>query len=315
MSSLDEKKTDNDNGMYPMRTVANLTGINPVTLRAWERRYGLIQPQRTPKGHRLYATQDIDRIHKVLELLKQGFAISQVGKILDSHGDISTAPSARTRTDIWTDFQQKMLTAIDVFDEALLDQIYNNVLSLYPDDLVNTCLSTPVLRTLGQRWKETPDGIAREHFFTLYLRNKLGARIHHINMQSKGPLLLITCLPGELHEVGMLFFAIKAISHGYRVLLLGANIPLDQLPVVVEKRPCAAIVLSTTTEPALSIINEQLAALLSQISLPVFVGGAGAERNREAITACGAVCVGMNIGPALSQISATLSQSEITMPA
>lgn len=310
MSSAEEKKPDNDNGMYPMRTIANLTGINPVTLRAWERRYGLIQPQRTAKGHRLYTTQDIERIHRVLALLQQGIAISQVAHLLDNNIEIEAAPVDDTGNDIWTSYQQRMLASIETYDEALLDELYNDALSLYPDDLINTRLSTPLLRQLGQHWKETPDGIAREHFFTLYLRNKLGSRIQHTNLRSKGPLLLISCLPGELHEVGMLFFAVNAVSHGYRVLLLGANIPLEQLPAVINQRPCNAIVLSTTTRPAAQVINGQLASLVSQLAIPVFVGGTASERYRDEINACGAICVGFYIQAALMQISEALSQSD-----
>lgn len=307
MSSPEEKKQNKDNGMYPMRTIANLTGINPVTLRAWERRYGLIQPQRTAKGHRLYTEQDVARIHRVLELLQQGFAISQVGKIIDSSSENIAAPSIREEKDNWAIYRSDMLAAIEAYDESLLDTLYNDALSLYPDGLVNTHLSTPLLRELGQHWKDSADGIAREHFFTLYLRNKLGNRIHNINHQSAGPLLLISCLPGELHEVGMLFFAVNAVSHGYRVLLLGANIPLEQLPAVLSKRPCDAIVLSTTARPADRIINEQLATLVSQLSIPVFVGGTAAERYRGEISASGAICVGFEIQHALQQISEKLS--------
>ena len=293
--------------MYPMRTIANLTGINPVTLRAWERRYGLIQPQRTAKGHRLYTEQDVARIHRVLELLQQGFAISQVGKIIDSSSENIAAPSIREEKDNWAIYRSDMLAAIEAYDESLLDTLYNDALSLYPDDLVNSRLSTPLLRELGLHWKDSSDGIAREHFFTLYLRNKLGKRIHNINHQSAGPLLLISCLPGELHEVGMLFFAVNAVSHGYRVLLLGANIPLEQLPAVLSKRPCDAIVLSTTARPADRIINEQLLTLVAQISIPVFVGGTAAERYRGEISASGAICVGFEIQHALQQISEKLS--------
>jgi len=67
----------------PIRTVANLTGINPVTLRAWERRHNLITPRRTPKGHRLYTEDDVELIKQVLDLLDQGIAISQVKPLLE----------------------------------------------------------------------------------------------------------------------------------------------------------------------------------------------------------------------------------------
>ena len=224
MSAEEPQLPAGNDGMYPMRTIASLTGVNPVTLRAWERRYGLIQPQRTSKGHRLYTEQDVVKVRRVVELLQQGFAISQVGNILDRRSETGAASSSGNENDNWAIYRADIRAAIETYDEALLDQLYNDALSLYPDDLVNTRLSTPLLRELGQHWKDSADGIAREHFFTGYMRNKLGSRIHHTGLQGKGPLLLITCLPGEQHELGMLFFAVNAVSHGYRVLLLGANI-------------------------------------------------------------------------------------------
>ena len=72
-----------DGELFPIRTIATLTGVNPITLRAWERRYGLINPVRTPKGHRLYARAHIDLIHRVLTLLDKGMAISQVQHALE----------------------------------------------------------------------------------------------------------------------------------------------------------------------------------------------------------------------------------------
>ncbi|ORC53319.1 helix-turn-helix-type transcriptional regulator, partial [Pseudomonas floridensis] len=68
--------------LYPIREVARLTGVNPVTLRAWERRYGLIQPTRTDSGHRLYSQSDIDTVRSILDWIERGVAVSKIGKIL-----------------------------------------------------------------------------------------------------------------------------------------------------------------------------------------------------------------------------------------
>ncbi|MES9930293.1 MAG: MerR family transcriptional regulator, partial [Candidatus Thiodiazotropha sp. 6PDIVS] len=69
-------------GYYPIRKVAELTGINPVTLRAWERRYGLIKPERTPKGHRLYTDEHIQLIRRIIGLIDKGISIGQVRHML-----------------------------------------------------------------------------------------------------------------------------------------------------------------------------------------------------------------------------------------
>jgi DNA-binding transcriptional MerR regulator len=294
-------------GHYPIRTVANLTGVNPVTLRAWERRYQLITPQRTAKGHRLYSQMDIERIRRVLALLDQGISISQVSGMLDEEPDRLVAMPTREFVDVWEQYQERMLAAIRRFDEPALESIYNDALSLYPVELVNTRLTTPLLRRFGDHWKEQSTVIAEEHFFSVYLRNKLGARIHHLNQRNNGRQLLLACLPGELHELGMLFFALAAVNRGYRVLVLGANMPLEHLPEVIRRRPCEAIVLSGSARPPGSLLKEALPEMVKRTGVPVFVGGGISERHAEAVEVAGATCVGKDIQSALQQIGQTLA--------
>ncbi len=292
--------------LLPIRTVANLTGINPVTLRAWERRYQLITPQRTPKGHRLYTEHDVELIKRVLGLLDQGISISQVKPLLEQLPGHAATAHVGDSEDVWRRYQQKMLKGIETFDEHALDNAYNDALSLYPLDIVSQRLTTPLLRILGERWKDSETGIAQEHFFSLYLRNKLGARIHHINQRSSGPLLLLACLPGEFHELGLLFFALASVNYGYRVLVLGSNMPLEQLPGVLARRTCAAVVLSCSCRPSRGVLEDELPTLVEKAEVPVFVGGKTAATYQQKIEAAGAICLGETLGQGLKMVSHTL---------
>jgi len=295
-----------DDAVYPIRTISNLTGVNAVTLRAWERRYGLIKPQRTAKGHRLYTAHDLERIRQVLALLDQGVAISQTRRLLDQP-IAAAARSEADGADVWQDYQDRVLDALQSFDEVSLDNTYNDALSLYPVELVHERLVTPLLRLLGQRWKATPGGVAEEHFFSVYLRNKLGARISYLNQHSRGSLLLLACLPGEQHEFGMLMFALTAIAHGYRVILFGANLPLDQIPYVLQRRRCDAVVLSGSTRQTRAVLSEKLAELVQRTEVPVFVGGAVADRLQHELEAARAIAVGQAAAPALKIITDVLT--------
>ena len=298
------EKTIVPGSLLPIRTVAELTGVNPVTLRAWERRYQLITPQRTPKGHRLYTQDDVELIRHVLELLDQGISISQVKPLLTQvPGQQQAVTDAG---EVWRNYQDKMLTAIEQFDEQALDTIYNDALSLYPVDVVIQRLISPLLRILGERWRERPAGIAEEHFFTVYLRNKLGARVHHMNQRSNGPLLLLACLPGEFHDIGLLLFALASVNFGFRVLVLGANMPLEQLTVVMQQKSCDGIVLSGSARPARGAIETGLPALVNATRVPVFVGGKTAVKHQQKIEAAGATCVGESIGSGLRMMSEIL---------
>jgi DNA-binding transcriptional MerR regulator len=305
-----ESLTPPREGLLPIRTVSALTGVNAVTIRAWERRYKLITPQRTPKGHRLYTHQNVERIRQIVALLKQGISVGHVKSLLELQPDGAAAPSAMENIDAWKHYQDRMPDALERFDEPALDSSYNDALSLYPVDIVNQHLTTPLLRLLGERWRLRETGIAEEHFFSVYLRNKLGARIHHLNLRGHAPLLLLACLPGELHEIGLLFFALSAVGNGYRVLILGANTPLQQIPAVLERKPCSGVVLSCSTQPAPGIMNKGLPELASHISAPVFVGCKATAVYRENLAANGISYLGENITTGLQLVTEKLRTGE-----
>jgi len=295
--------------LLPIRTVSTLTGVNAVTLRAWERRYSLITPQRTPKGHRLYTHQDVERIRQIVELLNQGISVSHVKPLLDHPPGEGVGAAIDGDVDIWQHYLDRMLSAIEKFDEPVLDNTYNDALSLYPVDIVNRRLTTPLLRLLGERWKQRETGIAEEHFFSIYLRNKLGARIHHLNQRVNAPLLLLACPPGELHEIGLLFFALAAVNSGYRVLILGANTPLQQIPGVLDNKPCVGVVLSSSSKPARGVIETDLPDMAGRITTPVFFGGKITASDQEKLKQAGVTYLGENIATGLQLLSKNLRAS------
>jgi methanogenic corrinoid protein MtbC1 len=162
---------------------------------------------------------------------------------------------------------------------------------------------TPLLQTIGERWEHKQLTVAEEHFFSVYLRNKLGARFHHRRRTTRGPLLLMACLPREDHELGLLFLALAAHQSGYRVILLGANLPLEEIPGAARETGCDAVVLSATTRPASKLLEETLGQVVDEIDVPVFVGGKSAAKYADAINNAGALAVGSDINEGLAIIS------------
>ena len=290
--------------LYPIRTVSSLTGVNSITLRAWERRYGLIKPIRTPKGHRLYTQTDIDLIQQVLELLDKGISIGQVKDYLKGK---STKPETKTATDPWTNYQRRMLNAIVRFDTNALDQTYNDALSLYPIDLVTKHLILPLLKNLGRRWAENEGSIAEEHFFGAYLRNKLGARFHHHAANQDGPLLVAASLPGEQHEIGLMLFCLSALNQGYRLVYLGADTPFSELATPAERAQADAILLSGSVNPEIPVLSNELSNLVDSVEIPVFVGGKTAIKYTDEIVDAGAIPLGADISQGIRKIDETIT--------
>lgn len=308
-TSRSSARTDPADAHYPIRTVSTLTGVNAVTLRAWERRYGLLRPIRSATGHRLYTQKDVELIHKLVQLLDSGIPISQARKRLQQEfGErtVATQPSATPLADTWARYQQHMISAVSRFDQERLESTYNEALSLYPVDIVTAKLILPLLRALGQRWETAQGSVAEEHFFSAYLRNKLGARLHHLASHRHGPKIVAACLPGEFHEVGLLLFCLSAAARDYRIILLGANMPLEELPLVMKRSQSQALILSGGEAQSTEALERGLKTLTAAVRQPVFVGGVVAARYHDALVRAGVLPVGDDISHALRRIDEAL---------
>lgn len=297
----------NPEAHLPIRTVAALTGVNAVTLRAWERRYGLLRPLRTPKGHRLYTQRHVEQIRRVLALTRSGVAISQVREALQAEA----APAGGRRGGgAWLESRKRMASAIAAYDERTVEALYEEALGLYPIERVIRMLLMPLLEELGARWSKVAGGVAEEHFFSAYLRNKLGARFHHRRPLESGPRLLAACVPGEHHELGLLLFALAAHDAGMRVVMLGANVPFAEAGAAARRAQCEALVLSSSIEPEAGTFFAGLARLVAALNRPVFLGGGTALRHEREIHAAGAIALGGAIDAGVQRVAAQLNASK-----
>ena len=153
------------NNLLPIREVSRITGVNPVTLRAWERRYGLIVPQRTAKGHRLYTEAHIERIQAILTWLNRGVAVGQVKALLKT----AALPNAHVDSNGWQEARVALLNAISEQAERRLDDAFKRVEQLYPPKLLCEQLLLPLLAELEQRWQGQFGATLEKLFFYSFL--------------------------------------------------------------------------------------------------------------------------------------------------
>ena len=296
----------NSGKLFPIRILAEKTRMGTSTLRAWERRYGLLKPQRTPKGHRLYGEEDVIRVRKIIDLVDDGHSLPEVARILTLEagaetGSISIRADLQGEKSIWNDYVESTINAVRAFSIERIDAVYNEASSLYPLDMGTERLVQPVLDILGQAWREHPEnGIAEEHFYMSWLKHRLGARFHHAYTYAKGARVICACLPGSYHEAGLMLFSLSALSRGYRVLYFGADLPLGQLAHIQRHSAARAIVLSSNT-PVSGTVNAELLRLLPKLKTPVFLGGEGDVNDREssAFQSAGGILLGSNLTVAL----------------
>ncbi|EPF65079.1 MerR family transcriptional regulator [Pseudomonas syringae] len=248
----------------PIREVARQTGVNAVTLRAWERRYGLIVPHRTAKGHRLYSDEHVQRVMKILTWLNRGVSVSQVKGLIDDNRQDALPP-----TNDWDALRQTLLVAIGELAERRVDDVFNQAMSLYPPRTLCEQLLLPLLAELEQRWQGKFGAQLERTFFYSWLRSKFGARIYHNNRQLNGsPLLLVnqSDLPLEPH----LWLAAWLVSSAdCPVEVFDWPLPVGELALAAEYLKPRGILLYSSK----SLNGTHLPRLLANITCPVVLGG------------------------------------------
>jgi MerR family transcriptional regulator, light-induced transcriptional regulator len=293
---------------YPIRTVCALTGLNPITLRAWERRYGFIEPNRTPGGHRLYTQEHVDQINRALSMLADGMPIGAAARA------VRRSAAGSSRTDVWDALRSRAISAVTRFDESALDAIYESALGLQPIEAVARKLFGPVLEELGRRWESAEGRIAEEHFFTTYTRNKLGARLQHSRRIAPRARLLCACAPGEHHELGLLLFALAAHDQNVACVMLGANMPFFELAAACTQARCDGIVISMSVQTETPGLERDLREVVKSARGPVFVGGGASASHGDAITGAGGIPVGADIADGIRRLLATLGETQDKRP-
>jgi len=236
--------------LFPIREVSRLTGVNPVTLRAWERRYGLIQPTRTDSGHRLYSQADIDAVRSILAWLERGVAVSKVGKILE-RSEAQRAAAAPVYEEValgeWGEWQRQVRRAVAAFDEARLEQVYGQVFSSYPLPVVFQDVLLPVWQELllsQEGFGQTSEWL----FLDAFLRGRVLQRLQLARGQ--GARVVLSAIPGQCHELELLVAGVLLASSEIALTVLPLGQPLAELTLVCEKLQPQLLVLFSNHPPA-----------------------------------------------------------------
>ncbi|WP_217474146.1 MerR family transcriptional regulator [Stutzerimonas stutzeri] len=264
----DESCVTGSHGWFPIREVARLTGVNPVTLRAWERRYGLIVPRRTAKGHRLYDSSHVQRIRGILGWLDRGVAVSQVRHLMDSQQVVDL-----DEHNPWRDLHEHMQQAIAQLNERQLDDSFNRAFSLYPPRTLCEHLLLPLLTSLERRWTGQFGAELERGLFNTWLRTKLGSRLYHFNRQHSGAPLLLVPLGERRFEPGLWLCAWLVSSAGWPVEVIEWPVPLTELPLALARLdPCGLLLYGSQSLDS-GDLRRQLPRLADPQRLPLLLAG------------------------------------------
>ena len=243
--------------VFNTKAVARETGVPADTFRAWERRYGMPRPQRTPGGHRLYSERDIAIIRWLRDRTDQGVNISHAVLLLTN---TLAAPAiamqagndeARTIGQLIDEIVQALMK----FDSTQADQILSEAFSIYPFEQVLLELVQPAMVDIGERWHRGEINVAVEHFATQFVRRKLASLLSIFEGSAHRATVVVGCAPGELHDLGALLSALFLVRRGWHVIYLGPQVPLfDLLETVHSVKPNMVCLSASTMETALELI-------------------------------------------------------------
>lgn len=275
-------------GLYPIREVCRLTGINPVTLRAWERRYGLIAPKRTESGHRLYCAGDIETVRQVQRWIERGVAVSKVGELL-ARADFGNSPQVPTESGECTQWQLRIGAALSAFNEPELDRLYGQIFSSYPLETVFQGIFLP----LWQRLLRAQDEFGRTSEW-LMLDSFLRGRVQHrlqLQPATSEPCVLLLGLPEQCRELEVWVLGVLLARNDRVVRVLAMGQPLEELSLVCEKVQPQAVVLFSSR--ALSAAHIQRVLKLSHtLNCSTYLAGEASDLAQEALAGSVIGCLG-----------------------
>lgn len=267
---------------YRIQVAAQVSGVKEGLIRAWERRYGVLDPARTPAGYRTYSDQDIEVLKRLKQLTDEGVSIAQAVELLPSirrevKAQLSKkkktlkAPRAaqlqRWRDDILLAAQRLDQTAI----EATLDEAMHSTAPIpFYEDLI-----APLLREVGDRWHKGTLSVAEEHLISTAVRQRI------VSLLAEAPKratrhVVCACPPYDQHELGLLGAALRFRHAGWKVTFLGARTPVDHLDRVVRALEPDLVALALTEGAGVLDFLAQLAATLPK-GTRVVLGGPAAQ--------------------------------------
>lgn len=243
--------------VYNMKVVAQETGIKPDTLRAWERRYGLPDPDRTSGGHRLYSQRDIEIIKWLMARQEEGLSISRAVELwrnLKAEGreplrSMEYQPAEIQRTELPSDgtlaqLREAWISACLDFDEPQAERVLTQAFALYPQETVCIEILQKGMSQTGELWHSGDITVQQEHFTSALTIRRLNVLVEAAPAPTRPERILIGCPPGEEHTFSPLLITLMLRRAGWGVRYLGANVPRARFETAVKTTNSDLVILT-----------------------------------------------------------------------
>jgi len=255
-----------DGGRLRIGELSKRLGVSPELLRAWETRYGLVAPERTPGGLRLYSKEDERRVREMRRQIAAGLSAAEAARVA-----LGTRVAPVSVERLLSDLDDALAALDEPAAQAALDRTFQS-LDL---EIALAHVILPFLHDLGERWATTERSVGQEHFAS----NVIGGRLRTLARgwgDGDRPRALLACPPGEQHELGLLCFGLLLRNRGWRIAYFGAQTPMEDLMTAVAELSPVLVVLCATVAQRFVDAAEGIRALSAQAR--VAIGGAGASK-------------------------------------
>ncbi len=242
--------------------------MQEATLRAWERRYALLQPERSTGGFRLYSRDDERRIRSMQAHMDRGIATAQAARLAVAESAVEIVAPSRP-----AELVDELAGAAAVYDATRIDLLLDA--AFVPGRVQGIRdVVLPALAEIGRRWERAELTIAQEHFASHLIERRL-LLLAQGSAAGGGPLALLACPSGERHTLGLLSFGVLLADLGWRIAYLGADTPVEQIAHASASLRPDAVVLCALQSRFLSDTATAIAELGREHH--TFLAGAGAS--------------------------------------
>ena len=237
---------------FSIKNLENLSGIKAHTLRIWEKRYNLLQPERTDTNIRRYSLESLKRLLNVTLLYNHGFKISKIASLNEDE-----IPELIRSIALKSNSEQVAINAFKLaminFDYELFDRNYNEILQHNDFQYLFLNVFMPLMRELGILWQTGAISPSHEHFITNLIKQKLHLHTEHIqrdiNFDKNQPIFVIFLPENEIHELGVLYLNFLVINSGYRTIFLGQSLQTSSLETLYSYNTRFYFMTYLTVEP------------------------------------------------------------------
>jgi MerR family transcriptional regulator, light-induced transcriptional regulator len=265
----------NERGLLRIGELSRRSGVSPELLRAWERRYDLLRPTRSPGGLRLYSHDDLARVEAMRRHLGEGLAAAEAAVLAARpEAAVEGLPAAPAEARL------ELAAALSSLDEQQAHEILDRLLAAATLDTTLSQVVLPYLHDLGDRWGRGDASIAEEHFASSFLRGRLLGLARGWG-RGLGEPVLLACAPGERHDLGLIAFGLALRARGWRIVFLGADTPVTSVAEAARFSNPRFVVLSSVNADRFNADELRPLAVAHALCL----GGAGAAEGGEGIDA------------------------------